>query len=758
MADKDDLKTGAGAEYVDVSNVILCFCTDKYFKSRACAREIFRALLRGKPLIAVLEPDESRGGLTREAIVALLTTARFPPHSQANAPATMTWAEKWGLDGEVRAWGYAAIPTGEGIVAALFALAPIEWNRFTAFQQVTMRKMAERVLDEADRGDAVYVQGEVGNQTLVPPALTHGRTRHLYCSPHNLGAEGVGAELNELFRRRSGKSRGRRSMAGSAPLKVTTSFAELEQCEHMLLYLTSTTWTSAEASLSFAREVAQAQRLGVHLLLVHEFPSAMDEAGSTRGACDFNDMWNEGWTPKHLLTGEANVYQQIAIALKPGAWRIAGLATVALKLGEGGGERLPIELPAEAEEAGLGAHIPAQLQQQQQQPKPPVQSQRRRMSLKNLVSTVVQHSSQRAAHDDKHRPPASDPVGTARQPPPNALTSSKLRCSMRRLSLSTGQLLQRPAGGGMTVRGGLSQGGATTRARGGITRRERGGDTTTRLAGDRTTRLAGDRATRLSALPGATHRERRSHLDDEDDANEDVADTVDALPAASSAKEQLQARRAKRGAKRGEHGTLEAPPSFRKEAAKLPVPRVLPPPPTVQASSPNPDAGIELAAVTASGSPAARQTATEDEPDGVVLPLSSATAARAAAGQARLAAGQAHEASEEVFLPLSSETASRVTMGRMPRAQTGVPLAAADGRGGFDYGAPGVQLSPPVLEDDWGAERSFGDDDDWEDTCGDDDESSAAPPPPRPSTTRARTSGNGVLGPDGKFVPPRLRI
>ena len=71
MTDKDDLKTGAGAEYVDVSSAVLCFCTAKYFESRACAREIFRAMVLGKPLIAVLEPDAPRGGLRQEAIEAL---------------------------------------------------------------------------------------------------------------------------------------------------------------------------------------------------------------------------------------------------------------------------------------------------------------------------------------------------------------------------------------------------------------------------------------------------------------------------------------------------------------------------------------------------------------------------------------------------------------------------------------------------------------------------------------------------------------
>ena len=515
----------------------------------------------------MLEPDASRGGLTRAAIEALLKTARFPPHDRAHEPANQTWAAKWALDGEVQAWGYAAIPTCEQIVAALFALPSIEWNRFTAFLQVTMRLTAERLLSEADRGDALYVQGEVGNQTLMPPALTQRRTHHLYCSPHNIGADRLGAELNELFRRRSGKDRrGRRSVADAAPLKVTTSFAELEQCEHMLVYLTSATWTTAEGSVQYAREVAHAQRLGVHLLLVHEFPSAMDEPGNPRGACDFNDFWNEGWTPKHLLTGEANVYKQIAIALKPGAWRAAGLATVALKMGEGGGERQPIELMEEVEQAGLAAHVPAQqLQQKQKQRQLPPQQKpgqlpRRRMSLQNLVGVWAQ----RSTRANEHLSPASDATGgaltlNAPSAPPNALAkSSKLQCSMRRLSISSGLLSQRPARGSTTVRGGINQGGVTARSGGGITRRGLGGVKT----------QASDR-----------HRERRSHLDDDNDEEEGGADVVNAPLESGTALQRLQAQRANRG---GHHGTSEPPPSFRaaprRKSANLPNARALPPP------------------------------------------------------------------------------------------------------------------------------------------------------------------------------------
>ena len=365
LTDKDDLKAGAGAEYIDVSSVVLCFCTEKYFQSRACAREIFRAVLQGKPLIAVLEPDAARGGLQPDAIKALLTKDRFRLHNQKEGAADQSWASNWALDSEVREWGFPAAPTGEDIVAALFHDDPIEYNRFTEFQIVCTRQVAERLLPEKDRG-TVYVQGEAGNQTLSVPTLKRGRTFHLYCSPHNAGAKELGAELVEMLSRRIANASKANSKGDSKPLlKTTTSLDELDQCEHMLIYLTAKTWCNGEDSIAYAREVAIAQRKGVHLLLAHEYPCCLDAlvpGGMSRGACEFNDFWNEGWTPKHLLTGDANVYKQIAMALKPGPFRAAGLAVVLNKMGEGGGERAPIELSAEVEEAGMAAYIPAQLQ------------------------------------------------------------------------------------------------------------------------------------------------------------------------------------------------------------------------------------------------------------------------------------------------------------------------------------------------------------------------------------------------------------
>ena len=62
-------------------------------------------------------------------------------------------------------------------------------------------------------------------------------------------------------------------------------------------------------------QVCEAQRAGVHLLLAHELPSNLGD-NEARHACAFDHFWREGWTPPHLLKGDANVYKQIAIALK----------------------------------------------------------------------------------------------------------------------------------------------------------------------------------------------------------------------------------------------------------------------------------------------------------------------------------------------------------------------------------------------------------------------------------------------------------
>jgi hypothetical protein len=62
----------------------------------------------------------------------------------------------------------------------------------------------------------------------------------------------------------------RRTPRSQEGLLVTTDFSRIAECDHMLLYLTSQTWTRGASSEALAEEVRQAMDLGVHVLLVHE--------------------------------------------------------------------------------------------------------------------------------------------------------------------------------------------------------------------------------------------------------------------------------------------------------------------------------------------------------------------------------------------------------------------------------------------------------------------------------------------------------
>jgi hypothetical protein len=82
-------------------------------------------------------------------------------------------------------------------------------------------------------------------------------------------------------------------------LHATTSHDDVAKCSHMLLYLTSQTWTR-EASGALAAELMTAMDIGVHILLAHEMPGAGQEA---RHGCEFGDFFAcaDGNTPEDLL-------------------------------------------------------------------------------------------------------------------------------------------------------------------------------------------------------------------------------------------------------------------------------------------------------------------------------------------------------------------------------------------------------------------------------------------------------------------------
>ena len=141
------------------------FCSKGYFQSKNCMIELRAAVVAQKPLIALLDPDASRGGLSAVEVRQQL--------AEATTKYTM--------------WGFTSKPSGEDLNDALFANEPIEWNRLGAFQDVTLRLIAERLLPE--RRCATYVHGELLSHpmpTLPPPRA--GRRFHAYCDVHNVGA------------------------------------------------------------------------------------------------------------------------------------------------------------------------------------------------------------------------------------------------------------------------------------------------------------------------------------------------------------------------------------------------------------------------------------------------------------------------------------------------------------------------------------------------------------------------------------------
>jgi hypothetical protein len=239
------------------------------------------------------------------------------------------------------------------------------------FQDVTLRLIATRLLP-GDYG-STYVSGEKANlrrKPIFPPTQQY----HIYCSIYNHGAEGL---LTEIAAKRGfkiekepcdhGYSRIRRqswffdrppsfgsgklsksigvaidSAMKRSPLAensvsvarkrlklhVTSNAEELQNSDHMLLYLTSKTWTSGDDSKALAKEVSgitamklrfayrrsdkviallcvcaspqveMAMDAEVHLMLAHEMPGG--GATQQRSGVEFKTFFEATTTPINL--------------------------------------------------------------------------------------------------------------------------------------------------------------------------------------------------------------------------------------------------------------------------------------------------------------------------------------------------------------------------------------------------------------------------------------------------------------------------
>ena len=295
--DVEDLSRGSGTNEVDHSRCILVFAMPVYFEKINCVKELTRAIVRHKQITLLLPDAEVHGQFTQEMIREIVTGG---------------WVHKWRFEKKLAEWAsdwdVAEIktPTAAEICNGLFKQPSLEWSRFTPFQDRTMVLMCARMLPTAARPN-VYLQG--ASSFKLPRSHV---TVKLYCSSHNPGAREIVDELNEIW---------------PGLLQDSESLADICLCDHMLVYLNAATWTSAPELL--AAEIREAQKVGLHLQLCHEFPSALDP-GSARHAIEFKQIMDA--TPADLKKWPTNIYSQIAIMLKGGELREPGLANLAARL------------------------------------------------------------------------------------------------------------------------------------------------------------------------------------------------------------------------------------------------------------------------------------------------------------------------------------------------------------------------------------------------------------------------------------------
>lgn len=94
-------------------------------------RELLRAVVTAKPIVALLELEAKHGGMTTDEIRAALLENDAP--YEKNGTLHPNKYAMWGLAAEVESWGYR-LPTGEQLFDALFASEAVEWNRIGCFQ------------------------------------------------------------------------------------------------------------------------------------------------------------------------------------------------------------------------------------------------------------------------------------------------------------------------------------------------------------------------------------------------------------------------------------------------------------------------------------------------------------------------------------------------------------------------------------------------------------------------------------------------
>ena len=126
VSDVDDFEMmGELDKYIKQSNAVLAFLTIPYLQSKNCIIELRSAVKQGKGLIVLVDYDTGHGGVGASELQARLVEAdsRY---------------ESWGFD--------LRPPRGLMLHTALTRRESIEWSRLTRFQMVSMKLIADQLL------------------------------------------------------------------------------------------------------------------------------------------------------------------------------------------------------------------------------------------------------------------------------------------------------------------------------------------------------------------------------------------------------------------------------------------------------------------------------------------------------------------------------------------------------------------------------------------------------------------------------------
>ena len=253
-----------------------------YFRSRNCMIEMHKAMVDKKCIVLLVETDEDHGGVPMDVHIEqcklhakAYKDEHKPAHNavgdvgQHSAPSPV-------VDPESVANPNASVEAHqEDMYEHLFVQKDkvhlVPWFRYAELQEVSVRMIAEAVLQAEARPDSdeakgsIYVHGDLGQQRwqLRQP----NKTFHVFVSEHNKGAR----KFISWLRKELGEHEQFKGMHYGDGLQVTYDVDSLESADFFLLYLNGQVWKDAEKKDALIEDMRTAICAGkTEWCIVHE--------------------------------------------------------------------------------------------------------------------------------------------------------------------------------------------------------------------------------------------------------------------------------------------------------------------------------------------------------------------------------------------------------------------------------------------------------------------------------------------------------